>query len=128
MEKEVRFFAALSSEPRIRLLLLLQEHPQCVNAMAQRLKMTQPAVSQHLRVLKAAGLVKAKKNGYWVHYELNRQELEARGQNMGKLFGGWIRPTTGSGKANCPPELLQECGGAPRRGTARKAARSGAKE
>lgn len=128
MEKEVRFFAALSSEPRIRLLLLLQEHPQCVNTMVQRLKMTQPAVSQHLRVLKAAGLVKAKKNGYWVHYELNRQELEARGQNMGKLFGGWIRPTTGSGKANCPPELLQECGGAPRRGTTRKAARSRAKE
>lgn len=73
MEQDVRFFSALSSEPRIQLLLLLKEHPQCVNALVQRLKMTQPAVSQHLRVLKEAGLVKAKRNGYWVHYEVNRE-------------------------------------------------------
>jgi DNA-binding transcriptional ArsR family regulator len=128
MEKEVRFFSALSSEPRIRLLLLLKEHPQCVNGLVQRLKMTQSAVSQHLRVLKAASLVKAKKNGYWVHYELNRKELEARGRNMGKLFGGWVNPTTGSGIDNCPPELLRECGGAPKKGKTGRSARSTAKE
>lgn len=67
----VRFFSALSSEHSINILLLLKEHPQCVNEIVHRLRLTQPAVSQHLRVLKEAGLVKAKKTGYWMHYEVD---------------------------------------------------------
>ena len=110
MEKQVRFFSALSSENRINILLLLKEHPQCVNAVAQRLKLTQPAASQHLRVLKEAGLVKAKKKGYWMHYELDVTAVEACGKGLEKLFGGWIKPTVGmKGTANCPHDLLKEC-------------------
>ena len=117
MEDQVQFFSALSSEPRIRILLLLREHPQCVKAIAQRLQMTQPAISQHLRVLKEAGLVRAQKTGYWMHYEVDRNALEARGRTMAKLFGGWVRPkAAGRGRAHCPPELLEEC--APRKRSA----------
>ena len=110
MEKQVRFFSALSSENRINILLLLKEHPQCVNAIVKRLKMTQPAVSQHLRVLKEAGLVKSKKNGYWVHYAVDAAALESCGKGLAKLFGGWVKPTVArKGDSNCPPELLREC-------------------
>jgi DNA-binding transcriptional ArsR family regulator len=110
MQEQVRFFGALSSEPRIRMLMLLKEHPQCVKALAERLQMTQPAVSQHLRVLKDAGVVKANKKGNWMHYEIDAIALASMGKSLAEVFGGWISPPpAGKGDANCPPKLVKEC-------------------
>jgi len=44
-----------------------------VNALAARLGVTQGAVSQHLRIMRDAGLVIDQKRGYFVHYELNER-------------------------------------------------------
>ena len=72
--------------------------------------MSQPAISQHLRVLKEAKLVRAKKIGYWMHYEVDSISLESRGKALVQLFGGWVKPEkTGDGTANCPEKLLKEC-------------------
>lgn len=49
----------------------------CVNALASRLDVTQGAVSQHLRILRDAGLVTAEKRGYFVHYRLTEAALAA---------------------------------------------------
>lgn len=62
---------ALSVEARVKILQLLKNHPLCVNGLTCRMNMTQSAVSQHLRILKSAGLVKTEKRGYWVHYSVN---------------------------------------------------------
>lgn len=78
MEDIVEVFGALSSEPRIKIIEALKEKPLCVNALATRLGMRQSAISQHLRVLRSAGLVKSEKKGYWVHYSLD-------GENLGHL-------------------------------------------
>ena len=110
MQDQVRFFRALSSESRINILMLLKEHPQCVKAIAERLQMTQPAVSQHLRVLKEAGLVKATKTGYWMHYQLDAFALDSCGKSLAKVFGGWASPPPASkGTTKCPAKLLREC-------------------
>jgi len=65
----------LSVDTRIRILQLLQEHSLCVNALAARLNVTYSAVSQHLRILRTAGLVCCEKQGYWVHYALDETGL-----------------------------------------------------
>ena len=65
----------LSVETRLRILLLLRDRRLCVGALARRLGITQGAVSQHLRVLRGAGLVKARREGYYVHYAVNEAEL-----------------------------------------------------
>jgi len=70
MEQLVKIFKALSNNVRLEILSLLAERPFCVNALVNRLNMSQPAVSQHLRILENAGLVKGSKMGYWVHYSL----------------------------------------------------------
>jgi ArsR family transcriptional regulator len=79
IEKQAALFGLLADPTRLRLLRLLaqQREPDalCVNALAYRLGVTQPAVSQHLRVLKSAGLVKGKKLGYRVHYFINQAAL-----------------------------------------------------
>jgi len=81
-----RIFRALSGEPRVRILLLLKENALCVNALAARLGMTSSAVSQHLRILRAADLVTPDKQGYFVHYALNRATL----RRWKELIGGLL--------------------------------------
>ena len=111
MKNQVRFFSALSSEARIHILLLLKEHPQCVKTIAQRLKMSQSAVSQHLRILKEAKLLRSQKTGYWMHYEVDSTALESYGKGLSHLFGGWVKAKSmDNGTANCPKELLKDCG------------------
>jgi len=74
-----RLFKVLSDETRLRLLVLLadqgEEGALCVGALAMNLGITQSAVSQHLAVLRAAGLVVDERRGYFVHYRLNRARL-----------------------------------------------------
>jgi len=60
----------------LRIFLLLTEKTLCVNAIVNFLNVSQPAVSQHLRVLREAGLIYAEKRGYWVHYSANKEKIE----------------------------------------------------
>ena len=69
-EEVARLCKVLSVDTRVRMLELLCEHPCCVGALAARLDVTQGAVSQHLRILREAGLVEADRRGYYVHYTL----------------------------------------------------------
>ena len=75
--EQAALFAVLADPTRLKLLRLLaaQQEPNalCVNALAYRLGVTQSAVSQHLRVLKNAGMVKGEKRGYRVHYFISKE-------------------------------------------------------
>lgn len=74
-EKQARIFKVLSVSARVRMVELLRNRTLCVNALARELMMTPAGVSQHLRVLRDAGVVTAVKEGYFVHYRLNPQTL-----------------------------------------------------
>lgn len=67
---------ALADETRLKLVQLLLTHDLCVGALAQRLGISEAAVSQHLRVLKKAGLITGEKRGYWTHYSLDASVLK----------------------------------------------------
>jgi DNA-binding transcriptional ArsR family regulator len=66
---------ALADERRFQIINLLLTHDLCVGALAQRLGISKPAVSQHLQVLRKAGLVIGEKRGYWTHYAVKRAVL-----------------------------------------------------
>jgi DNA-binding transcriptional ArsR family regulator len=76
-----RFFKALADETRLGLVALLTEQEPgralCVGRLAQQLDVTPSAVSQHLRVLKDLGLVRAERRGYRIHYFLDSERLAA---------------------------------------------------
>lgn len=74
-EKQARIFKVLSVSTRVRMIDLLKRRSLCVNALAQALEITPAAVSQHLRVLRDAGIVTADKQGYFVHYRVNEKTL-----------------------------------------------------
>ncbi|MGA2587103.1 MAG: metalloregulator ArsR/SmtB family transcription factor [Candidatus Aminicenantales bacterium] len=110
MLDKVKVFKALSSESRLKIVRLLKEHPQCVNAIAKRLGMTQSAVSQHLRILKEAGLVRGLKRGNWMHYEMPVESLKNCGRVLAEVFGVGIKlKKITDGNLNCPPSLLKDC-------------------
>ena len=87
IEKLAEIFKALSDPTRLRLVKLLNEcqagqagvckgGPLCVNALANQLGVTQSAVSQHLRILRQAGLVSGARRGSFMHYSLDSDGLE----------------------------------------------------
>ena len=79
IEEQAALFSVLADPTRLKLLGLLAEQREpnalCVNALAYQLGVTQSAISQHLRVLKSAGLVKGERRGYRVHYFTNKEAL-----------------------------------------------------
>jgi len=74
-EKQARIFKVLSVGTRVRMIDLLKRRSLCVNALARTLDITPAAISQHLRVLRDADIVVADKQGYFVHYRVNKETL-----------------------------------------------------
>jgi ArsR family transcriptional regulator len=64
-------FRALADETRTKILYLLSEQELCVCDLAYLLGMTIPAVSHHLRLLKIMRLVRTRKRGKQVFYNLD---------------------------------------------------------
>ncbi|MTH51890.1 metalloregulator ArsR/SmtB family transcription factor [Bacillus mangrovi] len=62
----------LGDKTRLTMMKMLQRNECCVCEFTAIFQASQPAISQHLRKLKDAGLVKEKRNGQWVFYSLNR--------------------------------------------------------
>lgn len=66
---------AIADESRWRILEILLKQDLCVGALARRVGLSEAAISQHLQVLRKAGLVKGEKRGYWTHYSVDRENL-----------------------------------------------------
>lgn len=89
IEELAERFKALSDPTRLRLVKLLSDHQGalCVNALAHRLGVTQSAVSQHLRVLRQARLVRSERHGPYVHYALDPDGLEQYHASLQETLG-----------------------------------------
>jgi ArsR family transcriptional regulator, arsenate/arsenite/antimonite-responsive transcriptional repressor len=61
-------FRTLADPTRLRLLNLLACGETCVCELTDTLRVVQPKVSRHLRHLRRAGLVEARRDGKWIHY------------------------------------------------------------
>lgn len=77
-------FDVLAESTRRRILDLLRERPRLVGELAQRLGLTQPGTSKHLRVLREAGLVQVRPDAQRRWYELCPEPL--------REVDNWLRP------------------------------------
>ncbi len=68
-------FKVLGDETRTKILYLLAHRTLCVCDIAEILEMTLPAVSHHLRLLKALRLVKYARDGKMVFYSLDDEHI-----------------------------------------------------
>jgi len=113
IEEQAAVFSALADPTRLKLVRLLcsQRDPNalCVNALAAFLGVSQPAVSQHIRVLKSAGLVKGERRGYHIHYFINLDTLERwRGQILAALAIEKQNSEEESCNKHCPLRIKQD--------------------
>lgn len=81
----IKIMKALSDETRYKMLKLLLKHDFCVGALAIRLNTSESAVSQHLKVLRNANIVKGDKRGYYTHYYVDRKVLEEVAEQIVEL-------------------------------------------
>ena len=87
---------AVSDETRLRILTLLVRHNYCVRALARKLVLTEATISQHLKILREAGLLSGEKRGYFMHYEVNRTTLNELAMQIGALAA--------TNREDCTPE------------------------
>ncbi|NPU84632.1 MAG: winged helix-turn-helix transcriptional regulator [Syntrophaceae bacterium] len=71
MEAFVSVMKALSDPNRVRIVKMLQQRMMCVCELQAALRLAQPTVSKHLKILEEAGLVSRKKDGLWVNYAVS---------------------------------------------------------
>jgi len=92
-EQEAALFKVLSEPTRLTLAVLLALRGEtCVCMLAEALEAPESKISRHLGVMRAAGVVEARREGTWMHYKLvePRSDLERRLQeclrdSLGKL-------------------------------------------
>ena len=81
----IKLLKALADEKRLKILHMLMANDLCVGALTKHLGVSKPAVSQHLQILRKAGLVKGEKRGYWTHYVVNRQAISQIAAKLNSL-------------------------------------------
>lgn len=93
---------ALADPTRLHLFEMLAEEPAPVGALAERLPVSRPAVSQHLKVLTDAGLVTVRPEG-------NRRIYAARPEGLADLRA-WVERYWDAALAGFREEVLKQTG------------------
>lgn len=77
IKDKIEMFKALGDITRFRILSLLSSSGNnlCVSALSKRLEISQPVISQHLKILKNTKIVSAKRIGNEVHYSIDIELL-----------------------------------------------------
>ena len=87
IDKYTKFFKALGEPTRLKILKLIAEREMCVCELIEVLDMNQPRISQHLKVLKEAGVVYERKQAQWSYYSLCCEDF----QNFIEAFINFIK-------------------------------------
>ena len=75
-QKIAVIFKALCDENRIRILKLLQSGEKCACVLLDDLKITQPTLSHHMKILCDSDIVVGRKEGKWTHYSISPEGSE----------------------------------------------------
>ena len=76
----------LSQPMRLRILCLMSEGEQSVTALSMGAKLSQPAMSHHLKKLREADLVKTRRDKQTIYYSLNGNEVKEVMQVLYRLY------------------------------------------
>lgn len=86
-------FKALADETRLKILEMLVGGELCACKILEQVKITQPTLSYHMRILCDSGLVRGRRDGAWMRYTINRRRLSSA-----LLFLGGFTPADEAGR------------------------------
>jgi DNA-binding transcriptional ArsR family regulator len=78
----VQLLRALGDDTRLRALQFIAEQPRSTQELAALLRLSEAAVSKHLRTLPEARLLDARREGYYVLYRLRRERIAVVAPNL----------------------------------------------
>ena len=75
-QDEIKKFKALSDENRLTVIHSLKNNEKCACKLLDELNISQSTLSHHMKILCDAGLVIFRKEGKWMHYRINKDEVQ----------------------------------------------------
>ena len=106
---DVKLIHVITDETRFHLLQLLMKHHFCVKALSKKLGISEPAVSQQIRILKQYQLIAGVRIGYQMHYRVNSDLISSamarfsEQMRVGPVLPDLVRDT------DCTCEFEAEC-------------------
>jgi ArsR family transcriptional regulator len=90
MKDFLKVMKACSDPNRVKIVKMLALKEMCVCELTSALNLAQPTVSSHLKVLEEAGLVRSRKDGLWVNYQLAAPEGNPYAASLLAGLKGWL--------------------------------------
>jgi len=88
LDESAAILRALAHPLRLKIMSFIDKHRTThVNKIYNTLKLEQSITSQHLRILRDAGLVKTKRDGKFIHYSINYDRVK----KVNKLVGSFLK-------------------------------------
>ncbi|WP_010244152.1 ArsR/SmtB family transcription factor [Acetivibrio cellulolyticus] len=86
--ENANLFKALSDPNRLMIVDMLAKGELCACKILDEMKITQPTLSHHMKILCESGLVNGRRDGIWMRYSINRKGLEAVKVLIDTVFAG----------------------------------------
>ena len=78
LKKWIKAFKALGDESRLKMLACIAKKKElCVCELQALLKLSQPTISRHLRILEEADFLESRRQGQWVIYTLKKNKISS---------------------------------------------------
>jgi len=90
MKMFIRVMKALSDVNRVKILKMLEHRQMCVCEIQAALRISQPTVSKHLKILAEAELVDSRKDGLWVNYFPAKDNTNPFAETMRRNLAHWL--------------------------------------
>jgi len=87
LEETAKIFKAFCDENRLRILSMLRGGEKCACKLLEALRISQPTLSHHMRILCDSGIVSGRREGKWTHYRINRNGAEKAGKLLAEFTG-----------------------------------------
>lgn len=84
--KNANLFKSISDPNRLMIVDMLSCGTLCACKLLEKLQITQPTLSHHMKILCDCGLVNARREGKWMHYSLNSEQIQKTKQLLTDLI------------------------------------------
>jgi ArsR family transcriptional regulator, arsenate/arsenite/antimonite-responsive transcriptional repressor len=109
MQDLLIYFRALGDRRRLAIIQFLSQHDEItVTQLGKEMRLSQPLISWHLRLLRRAGIVKTKRVGRQVHCSLNRRTMLRYQERVREAFG--LDEASAPGDTQEAPSELEAAG------------------
>jgi ArsR family transcriptional regulator, arsenate/arsenite/antimonite-responsive transcriptional repressor len=86
----MRVLKALADPNRMRIMKMLQHKEMCVCELTEALRIAQPSVSRHLKILEQADLLEQRREGLWINYRWNSSPDDIHASDLLAQIEEWL--------------------------------------